>query len=329
MTHRVVVTGATGQIGRPLCQALLAAGQEEVVVFSRDPARAQRSVPGAAAYLAWSADDLPGECLDQLAAADAVVHLAGGPLFDGRRHSRADVLAESQRRAAVLRQLAAALGRSSRRPGVLVAASSVGYYGYGHRDPGSVDETSPAGADWWGRDSAMIEQAALAAQAHGVRTVPLRTGYVLTAGRLATQLAPFRRHLGGWIGTGRGWIPWIHIADEVGIITFALRHAGVTGPVNATAPAPARARDFARALGRATGRAAWLPVPTPLVRMGLGVVTDILVRGQPVVPAAVSALGYQFRFPGLADALADLLSRPGDPARSGQSRPSGASGAPR
>src|SRR5580704_11559297 len=309
MTQRVVVVGATGHIGRPLCRELLRAGNL-VTVFSRDPVRAQHVVPGASGYVAWNPGSLPEECVSHLQWADAVVYLAGGPLFDGRRHSRADIEAESRARIAALGQLVVALGRLSRRPGTLIAASSVGYYGYQGISDAPVDETHPAGSDWWGRDSAAIEQAGLAAQAHGVRTMLLRTGYVLTPDSLATQVAQFRRHFGGWIGTGRGWTPWIHIADEVGIIAFALQERSLDGPVNLTAPEPVRAREFARALGRAVGHRAWLPVPTPFVRMGLGVIADILVRGKRVVPARASALGYQFRFPGVDATLHDLLGRP-------------------
>ena len=260
--------------------------------------------------MAWNPVSLPEECVSHLEWADAVVYLAGGPLFDGGRHSREDVEAESRARIAALGQLVTALGRLSRRPGALIAASSVGYYGYEGISEAPVDETHPAGSDWWGRDSAAIEQAARAAQAYEVRTVLLRTGYVLTPDSLATQVAQFRRHFGGWIGTGRGWTPWIHIADEVGIIVFALQQPGLDGPVNLTAPEPVRAREFARALGRAVGRRAWLPVPTPFVRMGLGVITDILVRGKRVIPARASALGYQFSFPVVDAALQDLLGRP-------------------
>ena len=309
MTQRVVVVGATGHIGRPLCRELLRAGNL-VTVFSRAPDRARHVVPGAAGYVAWSPVSLPAECVSHLEWADAVVYLAGGPLFDGRRHGREDVEAESRVRVGALGQLATALGRLSRRPEALIAASSVGYYGYQDVSDAPADETHPAGSDWWGRDSAATEQAAVAAQAHGVRTVLLRTGYVLTPDSLASQVAQFRRHFGGWIGTGRGWTPWIHIADEVGIIAFALQQPSLDGPVNLTAPEPVRAREFARALGRATGRRAWLPVPTPLVRMGLGVITDILVRGKRVIPARASALGYQFSFPGVDAALRDLLGRP-------------------
>ena len=312
MTQRVAVVGATGQIGRPLCSALLRAGHS-VVVFSRDPARAKRVVPGAVDYVAWSPGGPPREYADHLESADAVVYLAGAPLFDGGRHSRADVETESLSRVAALGQLVTALAGLSRRPGVLIAASSVGYYGYAAGGGGlPVDETHPAGTDWWGRDSAAIEQAALAARDYGLRTVVLRTGYVLTPESLASQVAQFRRHLGGWIGTGGGWTPWIHLADEVGIIMFALQQPEVSGPVNLTAPEPPRAREFARSLGRTVGRQAWLPVPPPFVRLGLGAVTDIVVKGKRVIPARVSALGYQFGFPDLDPALRDLLGQPVD-----------------
>ena len=304
---RVVVVGATGQIGRPLSGELLRTGHA-VSVFSRDPARARRLVPEAADFVAWDpGSSLSAECAGHLAATDAVVYLAGGPLFDGRRHGRAEIEAESRARASALGHLTAAMGALDRRPDTLVAASSVGYYGFAGRRDEPVSETSPRGQDWWGTDSATVEQAALAARRHGVRTVVLRTGYVLTQASLASQVAQFRRHFGGWIGTGQGWTPWIHIADEVGIITVALQRQEIDGAVNLTAPDPVRSRQFAQALGRVLGRRAWLPIPPPFARMGLGAVTDILVRGKRVLPAKAAAAGYQFRFPDLEPALRDIL----------------------
>jgi uncharacterized protein len=193
----------------------------------------------------------------------------------------------------------------------LVVASSVGYYGYLGRSDAPVDESSPAGTDWWGRDSAAIEEAARAAGSHGGRTILLRTGYVLTWESLAGQVAQFRHHFGGWIGRGRGWTPWIHIADETGLIRFALEHQDIGGPLNLAAPSPVRGREFAALLGGVLGRRAWLPVPSPLVRMGLGVVTDILVRGERVVPAKATSAGYQFRFPDAEAALRDLIASGG------------------
>jgi hypothetical protein len=312
MAGRVVVVGATGQIGRPLCRVLAQAGYA-ISVFSRDPGRARQLVPEASDHLQWAPDSrLTAEGRGHLAVADAVVYLAGGPLFDGQRHTRADVEAESRARSGALGQLATALGELDRRPGVLIAASSVGYYGYAGHSNEPADEASPRGPDWWGADSAASEQAVLPARQHGVRTLVLRTGYVLTPASLAAQVARFRRHFGGWIGTGQGWTPWIHIADVAGIIAFALERPEVDGPVNLTAPGPVRSRQFARALGQVLGHRAWLPVPTPFVRIGLGAVTDIIVRGKQVVPAKVSAAGYQFRFPALEAALRDIIGE--DPA---------------
>jgi uncharacterized protein (TIGR01777 family) len=308
MIRRVVVIGATGQIGRPLCAELMRTGHA-VSVFSRDPARARDLVPGAADYLQWSPGSrLTKQCAGHLAAADAVIYLAGAPLFDGRRHSRAGIEAESRARADGLGHLVAALGGLDRRPGTLITASSAGYYGFAGRSDTPAGEDTPRGQDWWGADSDMTEQAALAARRHGIRTVVLRTGYVLTPASLASQVAQFRRHLGGWIGTGRGWTPWIHIADEAGIIAITLQQPDIEGPVNLAAPEPVTARQFARVLGRVLGRRAWLPVPAPLVRIGLGAVTDIIVGGKRVVPAKAVAAGYQFRFPALEAALRDITS---------------------
>ena len=172
-----------------------------------------------------------------------------------------------------------------------------------------VDESAAVGLDWWGTDSATIEQAALAARQHGVRTVLLRTGCALTPASLASEVAQFRRRLGGWIGTEQGWTPCIDIADEVGIITFALQRPDLDGPANLTAPGAVRARHFARALGNVLGHAAWLPVPTPFVRMGLGAATDIIVGGKRIEPAKITAAGYQFRFPDVEPALRHIIDQ--------------------
>jgi uncharacterized protein (TIGR01777 family) len=305
VTLRVAVVGATGQIGRPLCRELRAAGHA-VSVVSRNPDRAAQLVEGASDYVAW--DPASARFCGLIAASDAVVYLAGASVFDGKRHSRQDVEAESRARMAALDQLVSAAGGLSRRPATLVAASSAGYYGYAGHSDAKVVESTPAGTDWWGRGSADIERAARTARSYGIRTVLLRTGYVLTAQSLAGQVAQFRRHTGGWIGTGRGWTPWIHVTDAAGLIRFALEHPAIDGPLNLTAPAPVTGREFAATLGRALGSRAWLPVPTPMVRMGLGVVTDIIVRGKRVVPAAATAAGYQFRLPGLEAALRDLTA---------------------
>jgi NAD dependent epimerase/dehydratase family enzyme len=148
----------------------------------------------------WQPQALSPEAAGELRGADAVVYLAGGPLFDGRRHSRADIEAETRARIGGITTLVAGMTRAA--PAVFIAASSVGYYGYGKLNDADHDETSPAGDDWWGQSSETIEAAALAACNMGSRTVVLRTGYVLTPATIQSQVTRFRRHLGGWIGTG-------------------------------------------------------------------------------------------------------------------------------
>lgn len=309
MTSRVVVIGATGTIGRPLCRVLIEQGHE-LIVFSRDPLRAKATVPDADRYVAWGISELSAEGADCLSVADAVIYLAGGALFDGRRHNRDEIEQETTSRVQGIDKLLAALGSTEHRPGTLIAASSVGYYGYAGRTDEDFSETSPQGEDWWGNASAAIESSALTGADLGIRTVVLRTGYVLTRESLRSQTNLFRRHVGGWIGLGRGWTPWIHIADEVAIITAALEQPVFEGPVNATAPEPVRARQFAQTLGRVLGHRAWLPAPTPLVRFGLGDVTDIIVKGKRVLPRKAQANGFHFRFETLGPALRDLLTVP-------------------
>jgi uncharacterized protein (TIGR01777 family) len=169
-------------------------------------------------------------------------------------------------------------------------------------------ESQSAGGDWWSSSSAVIEEAALMAETKTVRVVLLRTGYVLTQRSLASQVTKFEHHFGGWIGTGSGWVPWIHIDDVVGLIIFALQHKELTGPLNITAPNPTTSRVFAKALGHVLGRRAWLPAPTLFADMGLGVLTDILVKGKRVIPKKALSLGYVFQFPAIDDALRDLLA---------------------
>lgn len=306
MSQRIVIIGATGSIGRPLCSDLIRRGHA-VIVFSRDAAHAKRVIPDAAEHVSWQPHEMNADARAHLNASDAVVYLAGGPLFDGQRHTRADVEHETEARVAGVNALVDVLATSDRPPRTLIAASSVGYYGYQQRADDIIDETVPGGTDWWGQSSAAIEKAALAARDHGVRTVVVRTGYVLTTESLQSQVAQFQRHFGGWIGRGRGWTPWIHIADEVGIITAALEQSEIDGPINATAPEPVRSREFAQILGRVLGRRAWLPVPTPLVRMGLGAVTDIIVNGKRVTPAKLLSTGFDFHYPRLELALRDLV----------------------
>ena len=293
---RVLVAGATGFIGRPLCRALTAAGHR-VIVVSREPGRA---LPGA---VGW--EQLAGA----VGASDALVNLAGDTIAAGRWTAARKARIRDSRVGTTGRLVEAASG-AARRPTVLVNASAVGYYGP-HGDE-ALDETAPPGADFLARVCEAWEREALRAEALGIRVVRLRLGVVLApdGGALGRMLPPFRAFVGGPLGSGRQWMSWIQRDDVIGLVLAVLEDERYRGPLNATAPRPVENRAFARALGSALGRPAWLAVPAPVLRLVLGELADMLLTGQRVVSLAAERLGYRWRHPDLPGALAASLGRP-------------------
>ena len=293
---RVLVAGGTGFIGRPLSRALTAAGHR-VIVVSREPGRA---LPGA---VGW--EQLAGA----VGASDALVNLAGDPIAAGRWTAARKARIRDSRVGTTGRLVEAASG-AARRPTVLVNASAVGYYGP-HGDE-VLDETAPPGTDFLARVCEAWEREALRAEALGIRVVRLRLGVVLApdGGALGRMLPPFRAFVGGPLGSGRQWMSWIQRDDVIDLVLAVLEDERYRGPLNATAPRPVENRDFARALGRALGRPAWLAVPAPVLRLVLGELADMLLTGQRVVSLAAERLGYRWRHPDLPGALAASLGRP-------------------
>src|SRR5690606_2379223 len=191
---------------------------------------------------------------------------------------------------------------SSSPPRVLVNASAVGYYG--PRGDEFVTETDPPGEDFLARVCREWEAAATAAEAAGVRVVRLRIGLVLgRGGALARMSLPFRFLVGGPIGSGKQWMPWIHIDDLTGRIRFYVEEDSLRGAVNGTAPNPVRNRDFARTLGRVLRRPALLPAPAFALRLVFGEMADMLLTGQRAIPKAGLAAGFRCRFTELEPAL--------------------------
>jgi hypothetical protein len=189
---------------------------------------------------------------------------------------------------------------------VLVNGSAIGYYG--PRGDEVLDESAGPGDDFLARVAVEWEAAARPAERRA-RVVLVRTGIVLAreGGALPRLVLPFRLLAGGPIGDGAFWQSWIHLADEVGILRLALEDARASGPLNATAPDPARNRDLARAIGRVLRRPSGLPTPAFAVRAALGEMAEVVLASQRVVPSRALALGYRFRFPSLEPALRDLL----------------------
>lgn len=303
---RVTVTGATGLIGTRLVAALARRG-DEVTVLSRDPARARERLGSGILTEAWNPLGEPAPA-SALAGRDGVIHLAGEPV--AQRWSTAAKERIRTSRETGTANLVAGLRTAEPRPGVLVSASAVGYYG--PRGDEELDESAEPGTDFLAEVCVAWERAALAASELGVRVAVVRTGVVLdpAGGALAKMLPPFRAGIGGPVAGGQQWMPWIHADDLVGLYLAALDGVGDgwTGPLNGSAPQPVTNRDFSKALGRALHRPALAPVPRLALRAMYGEMEQIVTTGQRAVPARPLALGHAFAHPELDEALRSALA---------------------
>ena len=300
---RVAVTGSTGLIGRALVERLASGGHQAVPVVRA----AGSGKPTGTSAVAW--DPSQGE-IDSagLEGIDAVIHLAGEPIA-ARRWSdeQKQRIANSRTRGTAL--LAGALARLDQPPAVLVSASAIGYYG--DRGDERLDEGSSAGSGFLAQVCRDWETAADPARDAGIRVAHPRTGVVLSpsGGALAEMLPFFRLGIGGRIGSGRQWVSWITLHDEVEALLWLLT-ADVEGPVNLTAPEPVTNRQLTAALGTALRRPTLLPVPKPALwaRLGRELTEALLYSSARVEPALLARRGFRFTHPDIATALAAVLA---------------------
>lgn len=300
---RVFLTGGTGLVGRRLIESLIRRG-DAVVCVTRDPARARGRLP-APVELVGADPTLAGGWQDRLASCDAVVNLAGASVGEGRwTAARKRRLRRS--RLATTDHVAAAVAGAGH-PMTLVSASAVGYYGDGGGQ--ALGEDAQPGQDFLAHLAVEWENTARKAEREGARVVLLRIAMVLArdGGALPVMLRPFRLGLGGPLGGGRQYQPWIHLDDLVAAILFALDTPALAGPVNASVPNPPTQAAFAKALGRAIGKPAILPAPAFALRLLLGEKADLVLNGQRALPNALRAQGFKFRHPELDAALSDLF----------------------
>ena len=297
----ILLTGGTGLIGRKLCQYWVGQGHR-LTVWSRQPSQVAR-LCGASVKGVARLEDIGAQPLD------AVVNLAGAPIADrpwtGKRRS---LLWAS--RISLTEQLLGWLEQREQRPAVLISGSAVGWYGDGGERELS-EQSQPVKEDFASHLCIAWEETAQRAEALGIRVVLVRTGLVLSSqgGFLKRLLVPFKLGLGGPIGNGRQWMPWVHIDDQIALIDFLLHRSDARGPYNACAPEPVRNRDFARHLGKALHRPALLPLPSLLLRAGLGELSGLLLGGQRARPVRLQEAGFNFRFARLETALDDLKAR--------------------
>ncbi len=301
---RIVITGATGLIGNAVFHALLAQNAS-VLVFSRNPDSAAKTLPGAADYLSWNTSSGHGwrRAID---GSYGVLHLAGEPL-NGARWTPAFKQRLRESRIRGTRSIAEAVRDASEPPAVFISSSAVGYYGDCADTP--VDESASAGAGFLAELCRDWEEEAKAAEP-GTRVATVRTGLVLArnGGALPSMLPVFRAGLGGWFGNGKQWFPWIHLDDVAGSIVYLLHSPSASGAYNLAAPGIVTNKEFSKTLGNVLRRPVLASVPGWALRMLAGEFASALLTGQKVLPHRTIESGYAFKYPELGPALQDLLA---------------------
>jgi uncharacterized protein (TIGR01777 family) len=291
---RIAMTGATGRLGTLIAQALKDRG-DEVTILSRSADKGDAQ---------WdpTAGPPPAEAL---AGRDAVVHLAGEDI--AQRWSDETLERIRTSRELGTRNLVAGIAAADPKPTALISASAVGYYGNRHD---AIDEDAPPGDDVLADICVAWEREAEKAADLGLRVARIRTGVVLDrhGGALEKMLLPFRLGVGGPVAGGQQPLPWIHVADVVGIYVQAIDDSRWSGAINATAPQPATNKEFSKALGKALKRPAIAPVPAFALRILYGGMAKLVVEGQRALPRRALELGYEFRHPDLDEALRSALA---------------------
>jgi uncharacterized protein (TIGR01777 family) len=302
-TMRVLISGGSGLIGRRLA-ANLAQDGNEVIILSRRPERVI-GLPGGVSVKWWDGHT-PEGWGSTVNSVDAIVNLAGENISLGRwTDERKRAILESRLNAG--RAIVKAVELAAHKPRVVIQASGVGYYGpCGDEE---ITEETPPGHDFLARVAVDWEASTAPLEALGVRRVVIRTGVVLDTkgGALPRLLLPFRFFVGGRLGSGRQWFPWIHIADEVSAIRFLMENEAASGAFNLSAPVPLTNTEFSRRLGQRLGRPALTRTPAFALRLLFGEMATALLDGQRAIPRRLLQLGFAYRFPDADSALTDLL----------------------
>lgn len=306
---RIFITGGTGLVGSRLIKRLRER-KHDAVVLTRRPDAARKAL-GEQCSIVEGDPMKTGKWMDAVTDCDAVVNLAGEGIFNRRWNDEfKKVLRDSRVKStehvveALKQQPKTAAGESK----VLVNASAIGYYGTTEDE--KLTESSPHGSDVMAKLCVDWEKAAHGAEAAGVRVAIVRIGVVLdkNGGALAKLLTPFKLGAGGPVGSGKQWMSWIHHEDLTGILVNALENKLAHGPINGTAPNPVTNKQFGKALGKALFRPSFMPTPGFALKLMLGEVADVVLKGQRVLPKKALDLGYQFKYPEIAPALANILA---------------------
>jgi uncharacterized protein (TIGR01777 family) len=302
---RVLLAGGSGMRGRALAIALHSNGHD-VSILSRNPGKHRSSFPAPIRLVQWGGPTSV-RWTEEIDRADAIVNLAGENL-GAKRWSPARKREILDSRVLPGAALVKAIEDSKKMPRVFLQAAGVGYYG--PRGEETLTEDSKPGMDFQCQVCIEWENSTIALEKMGIRRVITRNGVVLKkeGGALPRMALPFRFFVGGPVGNGRQWFPWIHHADDVRVIMFLIEHELARGVFNLTAPQPVRNRDFARVLGNVLKRPAFVPVPALALRLLFGEMSTVLLDGQKALPTRLQEAGFAFRFPDLESALGDIYS---------------------
>ncbi len=304
MSKRIIITGATGLIGKKLADALISRG-DEVIVFSRDTKKAKSIFPTSIECVEWNYQR-PDQWKSKLENADAVVHLAGINLFAKRWNEKFKKEVIDSRKVST-KNLVEAIASRANQPEVFISASGIGYY----RDCGDkiLNEDSPLGKDFLADVCEAWESESRRTGEFGIRNVQIRTGLVLSTedGALKKMLLPFKFFIGGPLGNGKQWASWLHIDDIVAIYLHAIDNQNISGAVNAASPNPVRMKEFAKTLGKVLHRPSLFPVPKFALKIVVGEAAEVVTASQRVDVKKLLSIGYKFKFEMLEEALTDLL----------------------
>ena len=308
---KILITGGTGLIGKFLTNALIQDGYE-ISVLTRNPQKAKAVLPKEVSSFMWDGTSSKGwESI--IEETDAVINLAGESIAGEslvtiftQRWSEEQKKRIRNSRVNSGRAMIEAIKKASVKPKTLIQASAVGFYG--PSGEGEIIESHPAGDDFLAGVCKDWEDSTYEVEDMGLRRVTIRSGLVLasSSGILPIMLLPFRLFVGGPIGGGKQYVPWIHIQDQVDAIRFLLQSESAQGPYNLTSPKPVSNADFGRITGQVLGRPNWFPTPGIALKVALGEKASLVLEGQRAIPQRLLEAGFDFKYKDLGTALQNL-----------------------
>lgn len=298
---KIAITGGTGLIGRPLVRALAEAGHQ-VVVLTRRPRPRQRGI----SFVEWLTPDSHPET--ELQDVDAFIHLAGASINDGRwTHKQKQAILQS--RIDGTKEVVRIIKNMKQQPKVVISGSAIGIYGEDRSITYSESTPLPDRTNFLGNVCVLWEKEIAPIADMNIRLATMRTGVVLSndGGAFPLMKLPYTLGAGGRLGSGKQWVPWIHIDDLVRLFVYIIETDSMHGPVNGTAPTPVTMDEFGKTLGRVMQRPHWAPAPAPILKLALGEKSVIVLEGAKVVPTKALSNGFRFRYETLEPALKQLL----------------------